>query len=74
MLKSHLLSLLNSERLETNSKGLHIVSFGEVIAVVNNAVPPEDIDLSPDVEVCRAIKLLLDHAHAGIVSMNGLLR
>lgn len=73
VLNSPLLSLLNSKGLQVDPKGLLIISFSEIITVINDTASPENTDLSSNTEIPWRIELLLRHAHAWVISVDGLL-
>lgn len=74
VLDGPLLALLDSQRLEDDPEVLLVISFGEVVAIVDDAAPAKDVHFRSDAEVLRRVELLLYHIHSWVVRVNRLLR
>jgi hypothetical protein len=73
MLDHSLFTLLDGQRLQVNSERLLVVSLREVVAVVNDAVSSEYVNVSSDTEISGRVELLFGHVHTWVASLDWLL-
>lgn len=73
MLDGSFLALLDLNRHEFNTQLVSVVSFGEVISIIDNAVPSEDVDMLADGKILRRVEFFLLETHSRVDSVDGLL-
>lgn len=73
MLNSSFLALFDLDGHKFNTQLVSVVSFGEVISIIDNAVPSEDVDVLTNGKILRRVKLFLLETHSRVDSVDGLL-
>lgn len=74
MLDGSFLALLDLDRHKLNAQLVSVVCFGEIISIIDNAVPSEDVDMLANCKILRRVILFLFETHSGVDSVDGLLR
>lgn len=72
MLNHPSLSLLDSQWFQVNTKVLFVISFCEVITIIDNTISAKYVNLSPNTKVSWRVELLSGHIHSWVACLNWL--
>lgn len=73
MLYRPLLSLFDFNWIELNAKFISVVSFCEIISIIDYTISSKNVDMFSNGEISRRIELLFLQAHSWIYSVYGFL-
>lgn len=73
MFDGSFLALLDLDGHEFNAQLVSVVSFGEVVSIVDNAIPSKDVDMLTDGKILRRVEFFLLETHSRVDSVDRLL-